>query len=225
MARYFSFIWALIIAVSFSTNTQAQSFTLSGRVSDAQSGEYILGANIINTSTGKGVSTNIYGFYSLQLQLGENTIQVSFIGYSSQSKTITISEATSINFDLETATITIQDAEVLGARTNNTESTDLGRIDVNIETIKSLPALMGEVDVIKAIQLLPGIQSAGEGNSGFYVRGGGPDQNLVLLDNATIYNASHLFGFFSVFNADAIKNVDVKKELCLLDTEGVFHQY
>ena len=211
MARYFSFIWALIIAVSFSTNTQAQSFTLSGRVSDAQSGEYILGANIINTSTGKGVSTNIYGFYSLQLPQGENTIQVSFIGYSSQSKTITISEATSINFDLETATITIQDAEVLGARTNNTESTDLGRIDVNIETIKSLPALMGEVDVIKAIQLLPGIQSAGEGNSGFYVRGGGPDQNLVLLDNATIYNASHLFGFFSVFNADAIKNVDVQK--------------
>ena len=211
MARYFSFIWALLLALSFSSNALAQTITLSGRISDAQTGEYILGANIINSSTGKGVSTNIYGFYSLQLPLGENSLQVSFIGYNPQNKTLTVNDATSLNFELEPATIAIEDAVVLGARTNNTESTDLGRIDVNIETIKSLPALMGEVDVIKAIQLLPGIQSAGEGNSGFYVRGGGPDQNLVLLDNATIYNASHLFGFFSVFNADAIKNVDVYK--------------
>ena len=211
MARYFSFIWALIFAVSFSIDSIAQSHTLSGRVRDASTGEYILGANIIDSSTGKGVSTNIYGFYSIQLDEGLKTIQFSFIGFNTISKDIDIHESITLDIGLEPVTIEIENAEVVGARTQNTESADLGRIDVSIETIKSLPALMGEVDILKTIQLLPGIQSAGEGNSGFYVRGGGPDQNLVLLDNATVYNASHLFGFFSVFNADAIKNVDVHK--------------
>ena len=124
-------------------------------------------------------------------------MKFSFIGYDAITISITNLESTTLNVDLNPSTIEIEDAEVVGSRTANTESTDLGRINVSIETIKTLPALMGEVDVLKAIQLLPGIQSAGEGNSGFYVRGGGPDQNLVLLDNATIYNASHLFGFFS----------------------------
>ncbi|MBM72378.1 MAG: TonB-dependent receptor [Crocinitomicaceae bacterium] len=211
MARYFSFIWALILAASFSTDTLAQTHTLSGRVRDVNSGEYILGVNVIDTSTGKGVSTNIYGFYSLHLNSGKNTIQFSFIGYKTLIKEVLMEESHSLDINLEPTTIEIENAEVLGSRTQNTESTDLGRIDVSIETIKSLPALMGEVDILKTIQLLPGIQNAGEGNSGFYVRGGGPDQNLVLLDNATVYNASHLFGFFSVFNADAIKNVDVHK--------------
>ena len=211
MARYFSFIWALILAACFSTDTLAQTHTLSGRVRDAATGEYILGANVIDLSSGKGVSTNIYGFYSLQLGEGSNTIQYSFIGYNSVSKEVVMEQSITLDLGLDPATIEIEDAEVLGSRTQNTQSADLGRIDVSIETIKSLPALMGEVDILKTIQLLPGIQSAGEGNSGFYVRGGGPDQILVLLDNATVYNASHLFGFFSVFNADAIKNVDVHK--------------
>lgn len=211
MARYFCFIWALILALGFSSDTLAQTFTLSGRVTDSQTGEYILGANVINSKTGKGVSTNIYGFYSLEIDAGYNKIQVSFIGYNSFSTDINFIESFTLNIELDPITVEIKDAEVVGSRNNNTQSADLGRIDMNIATIKSLPALMGEVDVLKSIQLLPGIQSAGEGNSGFYVRGGGPDQNLVLLDNATIYNASHLFGFFSVFNADAIQNVDVHK--------------
>ena len=102
-------------------------------------------------------------------------------------------------------------AEVEAERSAHTESTDMGKANVGVETIKSLPALLGEVDVLKVIQFLPGIQSAGEGNSGFYVRGGGPDQNLVLVDDAVVYNASHLFGFFSVFNADAVKDIEITK--------------
>ena len=211
MARYFSFIWVLVLASTFSIDSLAQTHTISGRVRDAATGEYILGASVFSTSSGKGVSTNIYGFYSIQLPSGSKELKFSFIGYDAVTISITNSESTTLNVDLNPSTIEIEDAEVVGSRTANTGSTDLGRIDVSIETIKTLPALMGEVDVLKAIQLLPGIQSAGEGNSGFYVRGGGPDQNLVLLDNATIYNASHLFGFFSVFNADAIHNVDVHK--------------
>jgi outer membrane cobalamin receptor len=115
------------------------------------------------------------------------------------------------NVELVPSSVTVDEATVVGSSGQNTESTNLGKTDVAIATIQRLPALMGEVDVLKAIQLLPGIQSAGEGNSGFYVRGGGPDQNLLLLDNAAIYNASHLFGFFSVFNADAISSVEVYK--------------
>lgn len=160
---------------------------------------------------GKGVSTNHYGFYSIQVPEGELNVIYSFIGYNNTIKKINVSEAMSLNIALSPTTIEIEGAEVVGNITENTKSADLGRANVNIATIKSLPALMGEVDVLKVIQLLPGIQSSGEGNSGFYVRGGGPDQNLILLDNAAVYNASHLFGFFSVFNADAIQNVDVHK--------------
>ncbi|MAO46141.1 MAG: TonB-dependent receptor [Crocinitomicaceae bacterium] len=211
MARYLSFFLTITASLIFSTEDLAQTQTLSGRVTDAETGEYILGATVISVGESRGVSTNLYGFYSLQLQEGESTIQISFIGYNSHVETVKMSGSKTLNIELSPSTVTIKDVEVIGSRTENTESTDLGRIDVSIATIKSLPALMGEVDVLKAIQLLPGIQSAGEGNSGFYVRGGGPDQNLVLLDNATIYNASHLFGFFSVFNADALSNVDVHK--------------
>ena len=140
-------------------------------------------------------------------------------------KQLNVTEATTINIELTPATIEIEGAEVIGSITENTKSADLGRANVNVATIKKLPALMGEVDVLKVIQLLPGIQSSGEGNSGFYVRGGGPDQNLILLDNAPVYNASHLFGFFSVFNADAIQNVDVHKGLRLLVTVDALAPY
>jgi hypothetical protein len=115
------------------------------------------------------------------------------------------------NIELPPVVVAFEEATVVGEKSNRTESTDLGLESVDVEQIKALPALLGEVDVLKVLQFLPGVSSAGEGNSGFYVRGGGPDQNLILLDDATIYNASHLFGFFSVFNADAIKNVELIK--------------
>ena len=208
MKKHFAFYLFLFISV---TTTFAQS-TASGRVRDAVTGEYILGANVIVEGQQKGVSTNLYGFYSISVSEGAQTLRFSFIGYKSHVEKLEFGVTKVINVELTPATIEIgQGAEVIGSRTQNTESTDIGRTDVSIETIKSLPALFGEVDVLKVIQLLPGIQSAGEGNTGFYVRGGGPDQNLILLDNAAVYNASHLFGFFSVFNADAISNVDVHK--------------
>ena len=189
----------------------AQSFTVSGRVTDATTGEYILGANVVNVKEGKGMATNAYGFFSMTLPAGSATLSCSFIGYETATKTFAGNQDEDWNVALAPQAIAVDAAEVVGTAGQNTQSTDLGKAEVAIATIQRLPALMGEVDVLKAIQLLPGIQSAGEGNSGFYVRGGGPDQNLLLLDNAAIYNASHLFGFFSVFNADAISNVEVYK--------------
>ncbi len=207
MIKYFVLtIFSAINLLSISSQT-----TLSGRVRNAASGEYILGANVIVEDNLLGVSTNLYGFYSLSLPEGENTIKYSFIGFESLILKVNMIKSSVKDVNLIPKTVEIKGADIIGERGENTNSTELGSTVVSIETIKSLPALFGEVDVLKVIQLLPGIQSSGEGNTGFYVRGGGPDQNLILLDNAAVYNASHLFGFFSVFNADAISNVGVHK--------------
>ena len=189
----------------------AQSFTVSGRVTDAATGEYILGANVLEVSQGKGASTNIYGFFSLTLPSRPTELKCTFIGYAPVAKSFDGTSDAEWNVELAPQSVEVDAVEVVGTAGQNTESTNLGKAEVSMATIQRLPALMGEVDVLKAIQMLPGIQSAGEGNSGYYVRGGGPDQNLLLLDNAAIYNASHLFGFFSVFNADAISSVEVYK--------------
>ena len=179
-------------------------------MTDASSGEQILGASVVPVNNGRGTSTNLYGFYSLTLTDDAQAVAVSFIGF--QTKEIQLTPGQSVyNVGLEPAVIAFEEATVVGERTDHTASTDVGRASVEVEQIKALPALLGEVDVLKVLQFLPGVSSAGEGNSGFYVRGGGPDQNLILLDDATVYNASHLFGFFSVFNADAIKNIDLIK--------------
>ncbi|MGB1577923.1 MAG: TonB-dependent receptor, partial [Flavobacteriales bacterium] len=202
---------ALLASAFFTWGIQAQTFTVSGRVTDATTGEYILGANVMDTGQGKGVSTNIYGFYSVTLPARPTELRCTFIGYAAQSRSLTGNKNVEWNVALAPQSVEVDAVEVVGTAGQNTESTSLGKAEVAMATIQRLPALMGEVDVLKAIQMLPGIQSAGEGNSGYYVRGGGPDQNLLLLDNAAIYNASHLFGFFSVFNADAISSVEVYK--------------
>lgn len=200
-------LWMLFLG-----STQAQNkFSVSGTVTDEATGETILGANVVVKELGRGVSTNLYGFYSISLPAGVYTFVFSFIGYTSIEKTVELDRDQAINIELGSQVIATDVVEIVGEKNANTESTDMGRIGLEVETIKSLPALLGEVDILKTLQFLPGVQSAGEGNSGFYVRGGGPDQNLILLDNATIYNAAHLFGFFSVFNADAVKNIDLIK--------------
>lgn len=189
-----------------------KKFTISGTVKDASNGEYLIGTNVYIKETFKGVSTNHYGFYSLSLPSGKMTLVVSFIGYKDFVKPIDLSKDIKLNIELEPKAIIGEEVIVSSTRAdNNIQSSDMGKVDVPIEAIKSLPAFMGEADVLKAIQLLPGVQASGEGNTGFYVRGGGPDQNLILLDEATIYNAGHLFGFFSVFNTDAIKTVELSK--------------
>lgn len=204
----------LLIVILFSLPgilSAQEKFTISGEIKDAATGETCIGALIIAKELQKGNSTNLYGFYSLTLPAGKHTIEVAQMGYSSQIREINLTANQRLDFLLEPMTTELSEVEVIADKKRNTESTDLGKIGLEIEQVKKLPVLLGEVDVLKTLTLLPGVQSSGEGNAGFYVRGGGVDQNLILLDNATVYNASHLFGFFSVFNADAIKNLELTK--------------
>ena len=160
----------------------------------------------------KGTNTNNYGFYSLDLPGGKYTLKVSYVGYKNQMIPIDLRSNINMNVELHASGVVEQEITVTAEKKDaNVASTNIGRQELSIETIKSIPAFMGEVDVLKALQLLPGVMAAGEGNTGFYVRGGGPDQNLVLLDDAVVYNTGHLFGFFSVFNSDAVKSLTLEK--------------
>lgn len=181
---------------------------------DEKTGETLIGANIYpKKDPTKGVSSNTYGFYSISLAEGTHLIVVSYLGYRNEEFEIVLSKDLQLNVKLSEGVI--MDEVIVSAgredRARNVSGTQMGTIDLPIENIKKLPAIFGEVDVLKTIQLLPGVLASGEGNAGFYVRGGGPDQNLVLLDEAVVYNSGHLLGFFSVFNPDAIKNTTLIK--------------
>ncbi|MBT4479302.1 MAG: TonB-dependent receptor, partial [Flavobacteriales bacterium] len=199
----------IIILISILTNSYAQQHTISGYITDKNNGESIIGANIYSKLTGKGVTSNTYGFYSLTVEDGQQEIVYSFIGYKTISKVLNLQENINYDVEFELSSVNIQEVKITG-EANIVEKTQTSVIDIPIQQIKTIPALFGEVDVLKAIQLLPGVQSS-EGTSGFYVRGGGPDQNLILLDGVPVYNSSHLGGLFSVFNADAIKTVRLTK--------------
>ena len=186
-----------------------EKFTLSGFVSDKNNGENIIGVNIFCKELKQGVVSNTYGFYSLTLPAGNYEISFSYIGYKTQVYNLNLEKDIQKNIAFDIASFSVGEIQVR-AKANIVEKTETSVIEVPIEQIKTIPALLGEVDIIKAIQLLPGVQSS-EGTSGFYVRGGGPDQNLILLDGVPVYNASHLGGIFSVFNADAIKSVRLTK--------------
>ncbi len=186
-------------------------YTLSGELREAATGETSIGAIVSAKDTGKGTATNVYGFYSLTLDEGTYTIEYSILGFATQSFTIVLDKDQVLNVEMKEQTDTTREVEIVADKSNNTKSTDIGKIGLEVDAIKKLPVLLGEIDILKTITLLPGVSSSGEGNAGFYVRGGGVDQNLILLDNATVYNASHLFGFFSVFNADAVKNLELTK--------------
>ena len=205
----------LLLIFLFSSSLFAQNkdkITLSGYVQDAATGETLIGANVFNKNDpSQGTSTNVYGFFSLSLPAGEYTFVFSYLGFTDQERTIQLSENQRLTIDLSEG-VMMQEVVVTAEEADkNVAGTQMGTVELPVEDIKLLPALMGEVDVLKTLQLLPGVSSAGEGSSGFYVRGGGPDQNLVLLDEATVYNSGHLLGFFSVFNADAIKNTTLIK--------------
>lgn len=198
----------------FAFSAAAQDkYVLSGYVKDAATGETLIGAAVaVADSAGLGTVTNAYGFYSLELPAGPHRLRFSYVGYAGEEATVTLNEAKRLNVELTEESVELQEV-VVKARPDdaNVKSTEMGTVGLQMDNVKKLPALMGEVDVLKTIQLLPGVLSAGEGNAGFYVRGGGPDQNLVLLDEAVVYNPGHLLGFFSVFNADAIKNTTLIK--------------
>jgi CarboxypepD_reg-like domain/TonB-dependent Receptor Plug Domain len=187
--------------------------TISGYVRDAKTGEELIGAAIgVNELPSVGIVTNSYGFYSLTLPQGQYTITVNFIGYEMSSFFLNLTGSIKLNFNLTEKVTQLKEVVVTSEKRNdNVTKNQMGVEKLNIQEIKNLPAFLGERDVLKTLQLLPGIKSAGEGNSGFNVRGGTTDQNLILLDGATVYNASHLMGFFSVFNPDAIKDVTIYK--------------
>ena len=202
----------LIFVFSFFNSLSQDRYTISGFIQDFNSGESLIGVSIYESKSFKGTSTNQYGFYSLTLDKGEYEIVYSFIGYKTITKKITLDRNIRTNISLKTDAILTKEVIVKGERLDkNVASSNMSQVKLKVESVKELPVILGEVDVLKSAQLLPGIQSGGEGNSGLYVRGGGPDQNLILLDEAVVYNAAHLFGFFSVFNADAIKDMNIIK--------------
>ena len=203
--------WLAFLGLAFTLTTQAQNVTLSGYIRDAASGEELISASIANENR-QGAVTNIYGFYSLTLPAGEYTFAISYIGYETFTKKINLRESKSFNFELKEATNELQEVQVTAKKLDeNLNRAEMSTTQLTAKQIKTIPQFLGEFDVIRSITLLPGVTTVGEGASGFNVRGGKTDQNLILLDEAPVYNSSHIFGFFSVFNGDAVRDLKLYK--------------
>ncbi|MBI2729575.1 MAG: TonB-dependent receptor [Sphingobacteriales bacterium] len=201
-----------ILLLTVTTVSAQNRYTLSGYVKDSLTGETLIGANISIKNKTKIVSSNQYGYYSLTLEEGSYTITCSFIGYKAREFDIEVRKNRTFNIEMMNRAALQEEVVVVSKkRVNNVKTAQLGKIDLSISQIRNIPAFAGEIDPLKTLQLLPGVRNAGEGNAGFYVRGGGADQNLILLDDAVVYNTGHLFGFFSIFNADALKNTTLIK--------------
>lgn len=201
----------LLLLCSFSLTAQ-ERFTLSGTVSDSYSNETLIGVNLYIPELKTGITTNEYGFYSITVPKGSYTIRISYMGYNSLEEKILLEKNTKTNFKLYSAENTLKEVIVTDTKSKiDIRKPEMSVNKLSISAIKRMPVVLGEVDVLKSILLLPGVTNAGEGASGFNVRGGGADQNLILLDEATIFNSSHVFGFFSVFNPDAIKDLKLYK--------------
>jgi hypothetical protein len=208
MKQFFILVFSFICL----SVTAQKRVTLSGYIKDSLSGETLINATISIQGKTKGINSNQYGFFSITLEEGTYNFICSYIGYQPNVVQISLTADKVFNFDLLPKT-KVSEAVIVTAkkRDNNVKNAQMGKFTLPIEQIKAIPAFLGEVDILKTIQLLPGVRNAGEGSAGIYVRGGGPDQNLILLDDAPVYNTGHLFGFFSIFNSDAIKNVSIIK--------------
>jgi len=211
------FLFFLFSLASFSQDSNSsepskQKFTISGTVSDDKNNETLIGVSVSILELKTGVTTNEYGFYSITLPKGIYTIQISYVGYETISETVQLTQNTKKSFKLNGSELQLKEVVVSSNRkSTNIKTPEMSVNKLSMTTIKKMPVVLGEVDVLKSLLLLPGVTSAGEGQSGFNVRGGGADQNLILLDEATIFNSSHVFGFFSVFNPDAIKDLKLYK--------------
>ena len=207
--RYFCFLILSLLALS----TRAQEkYVLSGTVRDSANGEDMIGATIFVQELNNGASTNTYGFFSISLPKGTYNVTVSYVGYDPLNKTIELNSNYKLDVALNEHRVETKEVIVTAERKDaQVKNLEMGVSKLEMKQISSIPPLLGEVDVIRSIQLLPGVSTVGEGASGFNVRGGGVDQNLILLDEAPVYNSSHLFGFFSVFNPDAVKDVKLSK--------------
>lgn len=208
MKKYLCFFFSILISL---VCVAQKKYTISGYARDVQNGETLIGATITVKGNSKGITSNQYGFYSITLLEGEYELICSYAGYQPKIADIKLNADIQLNFDLVTRAA-LQEVVVIAKKTDgNVKTAQMGKFVLPIEQIKAIPAFLGEVDLIKTVQLLPGVRNAGEGSAGIYVRGGGPDQNLIMLDDAIVYNTGHLFGFFSIFNSDAIKNVSLIK--------------
>ncbi len=189
-----------------------QNYTISGSVTDKSTGEDLIGVTLLETATSKGTITNVYGFYSFTLPEGKHTLRFSYIGYESETYEIILNKNQTLDVRLAPANTELSEVVIKAEREDeNITSNQMSVERMDIKKLEKIPVLMGEKDVLKSIQLLPGISTTSEGGSGFSVRGGSIDQNLILLDGAPLYSSSHLMGFFSAFNSDALKNVSVYK--------------
>ena len=188
-----------------------QNYTVSGYITDKASGETLISATVFDANSTKGATTNNFGYYSLTLPAGNVSLEYSYIGYKTFRQEFILQGDTVLNIVLDQDNL-LEEVTVIGTRKESwVRGTQMSKVEVPIEQIKNIPTLLGENDLIKALQLLPGVQSGTEGSAGLYVRGGGPDENLLLLDGVPLYNVNHMMGFFSVFNSDALKNVTLYK--------------
>ncbi len=204
----------LLFLVATTAVFAQHKYTLSGSIADASNGEKLLGVNFIIKELHTGTSTNEYGFYSITLPEGKYTITIEYIGYGTHQETIVLNKNIRKDYKLKPEAIQLTGVDVTANATTQKTAVrkpEMSVASIPIATVKKLPVLVGEVDIIKTLMQMPGVSNAGEASSGFNVRGGAADQNLVLLDEATIFNASHLFGFLSVFNADAIRDMKLYK--------------
>ncbi len=191
-----------------------QKFTLNGYVKDATNGEELIGVTVLIKESGIGVVSNVYGFYAISLPADTYNVEFSYVGYQSLTQTILLKSNRELNVSLQPSVTEMQEVVISEERSDefkNVERIEMSRNDIPVDLVKKTPALFGEPDIIKTVQMMPGVISAGEGTSGYFVRGGGADQNLILIDEAPIYDPSHFFGLFSVFNADVIKDSELYK--------------
>lgn len=208
----FSKPFILLTLLFFCLSAKAQKATISGHVKDVQTGESLIGATVYVDEIKSGTTTNVYGYYALSLPRGTYHIRYDFLGYRATNLEINLETDTVLNLEMTPDQKMLETVEVTAEKENqNVTSLDIGVEKMDAKTVKDIPQFMGEVDIIRSIQLLPGVSTVGEGATGFNVRGGNIDQNLILLDEATVFNSSHLFGFFSVFNADAVKDLTLYK--------------
>ncbi|MBC7748288.1 MAG: TonB-dependent receptor [Methylotenera sp.] len=202
----------LVVVLSALSSFAQEKFTLSGTIIDANSNETLIGVNVVIPTLKTGVTTNEYGFFSITIPKGNYTVQISYLGYQTIEESIALNQNIKNNFNLFSNETALQEVIITDNKTKiDIKKPEMSVNKLSISAIKKMPVVLGEVDVLKSILLLPGVTNAGEGASGFNVRGGGADQNLILLDEATIFNSSHVFGFFSVFNPDAIKDLKLYK--------------
>jgi len=208
------FLLPVLLCLAVCKASAQNKYTLSGTITDAQTGESLIGASVkTGGEAPAGIVTNDYGFYSLTLPEGEYTLQISYVGYKTVEVNLNLQHNVTVNRQLNPSN-ELSEVVVTGkvqSRSTNITGAQMGVNKLDVSQINNIPVLLGEKDVLKTIQLLPGVKTTGDAYTGFYVRGGGTDQNLILLDGAPVYNATHLFGFFSIFNADAIKEVDLYK--------------